>query len=177
MKLRLPRPDLRRVARSRSLPWALAVAATAAAVAFLVLWRSERAEDDRRSAVRATTEGFLVALTNFSADTIERDVSEIRSFAVGQFAEEVSETFDADRLEAIREGDVTSTGEVRSVYVQSLDGAAATAFGVVDGTTVNRASGQPRVDVLHVEVGLIETTEGWRVNEVEILQNPQPLPG
>ncbi len=177
MKLSLPRIDVRRIARSRWLPWALSLVATAAAVALFLLWRSERAGDERIAEVRTTTERFLVALTNFSAETIDRDVSEIRSYAVGQFATEVSETFGEERLQAIREGEVTSTGEVRSVYVQSLDGAAATAFGVVDGTTTNRASPQPRVDVLHVEVGLIETTEGWRVNQVEILQNPQAPPG
>jgi hypothetical protein len=35
--------------------------------------------------VEATARGFLLALTNFDAATIDRGVEEIRSYAVGDF--------------------------------------------------------------------------------------------
>ena len=60
---------------------------TALAVTTFLLWRAERAEDERAASVEAVAGRFLIALTNFSASTIDRDVSEIRSFAVGRFAE------------------------------------------------------------------------------------------
>jgi Mce-associated membrane protein len=165
-------PVLRGVIRSRRLPWVLLVLAVAAAGTLGSLWWGERAEDARRAEVEATAAGFLLALTNFDAATIDNDVREIRSFAIGQFADEVDETFNAERVAAIREGQATSTGKMRSVFVQELGEDTATVFAVVDGTTSNASSPAPRQDVLRVEVELIETEGGWKVNRVEILQSP-----
>lgn len=169
---RRPTRSLRRVAASRSLPWALLVLSLAGAVAFGALWWGERAEDSRRADVRATAAGFLVALTNFDASTIEADVEEIRSYAIGQFADEVDETFNQERLAAIQEGRASSAGEIRSLFVQELGQDSASVFGVVDETVANAAAPTPREDVLRVEVEMIETDEGWKVGRVEILQSP-----
>jgi hypothetical protein len=111
-------------------------------------------------------------LTTFSAETIDQDVEEIRGFAVGQFAEEVDQTFSGDRIAAIEENEVVSTGRVRSVYVQTLEGSTATVFGVVNETIVNASLPAPRGDVLRMELEMIETPEGWKVSSVEILQSP-----
>lgn len=91
---------------------------------------------------------------------------------MGAFAAEVDETFSAERLEAIRANRAESRGQVRTVFVQRLEGDSATAFGVVDETVINSASPEPRTDVLRVELGLIQTTEAWKVDRVEILQSP-----
>jgi Mce-associated membrane protein len=152
----------------------LLVLAVAAAGTFGWLWWGERAEDARRAEVEATAAGFLLALTNFDAATIDNDVREIRSYAIGQFADEVDETFSAERVAAIREGQATSTGKMRSV--QELGEDTATVFAVVDETTSNTSSPAPRQDVLRVEVELIETEGGWKVNRVEILQSPSGGP-
>jgi Mce-associated membrane protein len=156
----------------RALPWTVAVVAVVAAGTFGALWWGERAEDARRSDVEEAARGFLVALTNFQADTIDRDLAEIRSFAVGTFAAEVDETFSADRLEAIRTNLAESRGRVRSLFVQRLASDSATVFGVVDETVTNAAAPEPRTEVLRVELGLIQTTEAWKVDRVEILQSP-----
>lgn len=169
----LPTIPLRRIARSPLVAWGVAVVAVAIAITFAVLWRTERAEDQRRAEVARTARELLVALTNFESETIETDVGEIRSYAVGDFASEVVETFDAERLEALREGGVRSIGEVRSVFVQELEDSTATVFGVVDETTTNERTTVPRRDVLRVELELIETAEGWRVSGVQILRTPE----
>jgi Mce-associated membrane protein len=163
----MPKPSV----RSRRLPWLLLVLAVAAAVTFGWLWWGERAEDARREDVEATAAGFLLALTNFDAATIDADVREIRSYAIGQFADEVDQTFNADRVAAIREGQASSAGTMRSLFVQELGQDTATVFAVVDETTSNSSSPAPRQDVLRVEVELIETEGGWKVNRVEILQS------
>lgn len=174
-KLRLPRVSPSRIARSPWLPWGLFVAALVAAIVFLLLWSGERGEDHRRAEVEATASDFLVALTNFSADTIETDVAEIRSFAVGEFADEVDQTFGEERLSLIRESEARSNGEVRSVAVQTLSGSTASVFGVVDETIENNATPAPRTEVLRLEIEMIETSEGWRVSRVEILQSAAPF--
>jgi hypothetical protein len=160
-------------ARPRTaLPWTIALVATALAVVFGFMWRSLQARESRREDVQEAARSFLVALTNFRADTIDQDVAVIRSFAVGAFAQEVEETFSAERLEAIRANQAESRGRVRSVFVQAVGEDSATAFGVVEETVTNSSSPEPRTDVLRVELGLIETTEAWKVDRVEILQSP-----
>jgi hypothetical protein len=171
---RIPNPI--RLFRRPALPWTIAVFSTALAVLFVILWWSLRSVESRRDEVEEVARSFLVALTNFRADTIDQDVAEIRSFAVGAFASEVDETFSADRLEAIRTNQAESRGRVRSVFVQRLEGDSATAFGVVEETVANAASPEPRTDILRVELGLIETTEAWKVDRVEILQSPTGIP-
>lgn len=171
----MTRPDLPNPARrfrGRALPWTMAAVAIAASVTFGALWWAERAEDARRDDVEEAARGFLVALTNFQADTIDRDLAEIRTFAVGAFAAEVDETFSVERLEAIRTNQAESRGRVRSLFVQRLTGDGATVFGVVDETVTNSASPEPRTEILRVELGLIQTTEAWKVDRVEILQSP-----
>ena len=134
-KIALPSP--RRVLRSRILPWALLIVMTAFAATTFLLWRSERAEEERAAAVEAVAGRFLTALTNFSATTIDRDVAEIRSFAVGRFAEEIEATFSAERVEAIRTNGSVSTGRIRSLFVQEVEDDTATVFGVVSETVLN----------------------------------------
>ena len=169
------RPRRRRPTRARILavaPWAVAAVAVAAAVTFAVLWIDARGAARQQEEVAGSAREFLQALTNFSPQTIEQDVEEIRSFAVGQFAEEVESTFSEERIQAIRESEAVSTGRVQSVFLQSLEGTTASVFAVVRQTIINRSLPAPRVDILRVDLGMIETADGWRVNSVEILQSP-----
>jgi Mce-associated membrane protein len=173
---RFPSFSFRRIVRGPALPWALAALATAAAVIFALLWLGLRGEVAPREEVASTARGFLLALTNFDAATIDRDVEEIRSYAVGDFAREVEQTFSQERIQAIRDSEATSVGRIRDVFVQSVEGATATAFGVVNETVQNTASPAPTTDVLRVELVLVETAEGWRVSSVQILQSPAEAP-
>ena len=170
--MKLPRVPLRRVVRSRALPWALTVVAVVGTVLFFVLWRGAKAEEARREEVGEVSRSFLMALTNFEANTIEDDVAEIRAFATGEFADEVEETFSDERVQAIRDSQAESVGEVRSVFVQEIEGATASVFGVVDEEITNESTAVPRSETLRIEVGLIRTTEGWKVATVEVLQSP-----
>jgi hypothetical protein len=169
VKVRLP--SARGALRSRWLPWSVAAVALVGAGILAVLWQGERSEDRARQEVQAVARGFLLALTNFDAQTIDRDVAEIRSHAIGDFAEEVEETFGPERVAAIRQTGAVSVGQVDSVFVQDLSGDSATVFGVVTEILKNEASA-PRTEVLRVEVGMIRTEEAWKVHSVEVLQTP-----
>ncbi len=162
--------------RAPAFPWAVAAAGLAAAVTFGSLWWGERSQESRVAEVESTTRRFAAALTTFSAGTIERDVAEIRSYAVGRFADEVDQTFDQARIEAIQESRARSTGRIESIFVQDVDEDSATAFAVVNETVVNAAQTAPRIDVLRMEIGLLETDDGWKIESVEILQTPGSFP-
>lgn len=172
---RRPRPPSKAL-RHPALPWALFALAAAAAVTFAVLWRVDAGADRAATEVRDAARRFLSVLTNFSAQTIEEDIEEIRAFAEGRFANEVQVTFSEERVAAIQENEVVSTGRVRSVFVQTLEGSTATVFGVVNETIVNASLTAPRADVLRVELEMIETPEGWKVSSVQILQSPGGAP-
>jgi hypothetical protein len=168
-------PDLR-VLRGRFLPWLLAALMAALAILFAVLWRSEGADDRRRVEVEASASGFLRALTNFSAETIDRDVERIRGFAVGRFADELDQTFSPDRVQAIKDQQAASTGRIQSMFVQEIEEDTATVFAVVAETVTNDQTESPRQDTLRMELGMIETAEGWKAERLTLLQTPATPP-
>jgi hypothetical protein len=170
-KLRIPE-RWRRVPPAAVLPWALVAVLLAASLTNWWLLRSERREDARAAEITAIADDFMHALTSFSAGTIDADVARIKSFAVGDFAQQVDQTFSSDRIHQIEQAKVVSTSTVRSVFVESLDAESASVFGVVDETVTNNVSTERKTDVLRMEVHLIRTVEGWKVVQVNILQTP-----
>jgi hypothetical protein len=162
--------------RTRALPWTLFAAALAAAVLFAVLWQRAEGHERRRAEVASTATSFLIALTNFSGPTIESDIAEIRSYAVGDFAEQVETFFDPQAVAALREAQARSVGRIRSLFVESLSGGSASVFGVVDEAVSNSAETAPRTELIRIDIEMIETTQGWKVNRVNILQSPDQTP-
>jgi hypothetical protein len=167
---------LARPFRTRSLPWALLAVAVAAAVLFAVLWQGAQGQERKRAEVASAASSFLTALTNFSGATIESDIAEIRSYAVGDFADQVQTFFDPRAVATLRQAQAKSVGRIRSLFVQSLSGGSATVFGVVDEAVSNAAQPAPRTELIRIDVEMIETTEGWKVNRVNILQSPGQPP-
>ena len=171
-KLRWPRIPWGRVTAGRALPWALAVVLLATTLTNWWLLRNDRAADARVAAVESVSRESLDALTNFSARTIDRDVGRLKRLAVGSFSTQVEQTFSPSRISQIRQADVRSTGRIKSLFVEDVSGDTASAFGVVDTTVVNNVSGSPRAEVVRFELSLIDTTGGWRIDQVNILQSP-----
>jgi hypothetical protein len=162
----------------RSLPWVLVAVAAAVAVVFALLWRnadsqlsSAQSLEHRTAQVAATGTSFLTALTNFSGATIRSDVAKIRRYAVGDFAQQVDQFFGPTNTTALQNGRVVSVGQVRSVFVQSIDGQQASVFGLVD-EAVRSAHSAPHTTTLRVDVEMLRTTAGWRVSNVDILESP-----
>lgn len=154
------------------LPWFLFTLAAAAALVFALAWLSGVNENDRIEDVERATQRFVTALTNFSADTIEADVQEIRSFAVGNFEQEVDTFFGPDAIDAITQAEATSEGEIQAIFVQDIDEDAASVFVVVSETVTNSLLEEPQTDVLRLEVGLVRTEGDWKVDRVDVFQAP-----
>jgi hypothetical protein len=119
---------------------------------------------------------FLSSLTNFQASTIDRDVARIRSFAVGDFADQVKMFFDAQAVATIKNAKAKSSGKVQSVFVESMSGGTASVFGLVEETVTNSSQPSPRAETLRIEVQMIDTKDGWKVARVNILQSPSGSP-
>jgi Mce-associated membrane protein len=172
-----PRSTRSRIVRSPILPWSLFVLALVVALLFALLWQGARSSGHRRAEVATAANRFLVALSNFQGSTIDADVREIRSFAVGDFADQVNTFFDRDAMDALRNAQAKSLGRVQNVFVESLSGGSATVFGVVNEQVTNAANPTPRTDVLRIEIEMLDTKAGWKVNRVNILQSPTGTPG
>ena len=136
------------------------------------MWQEVEADKTERQEVETAATEFVTALTNFSADTIEADATEIKSFAVGDFAEEAETFFGEEAVAAIKESQAQSTGEIESVFIQDITADQASVFGVVTLTVTNTVTTDPRSDVVRLELGMIRTAEEWKVNRVEIFQAP-----
>lgn len=154
------------------IPWFLFVAAAATAVVFFLQYDELKTEAEEREEAGAVAREFVEALTNFSYQTIEEDVEDIRSYAVGEFEEELDTFFGPEGVEAIEQAEAVSEGRILSLFVQATDGDEASVFAVVDETISNAGSTDPATDTLRLEVGLIETDDGWKVNRVEVYQSP-----
>lgn len=154
------------------LPWILVVIMTALAVTFGVLWWNHESEARAEEEVATVAEDFIIALTNFSAETIEEDIAEIESYAVGGFADEVDRFFGEEARAAIEEAEAVSEGTVERLYVQEVGDSSASVFALVTETVTNVAVEEPQTDTLRLEVDLIETTSGWKVESVDVVQAP-----
>jgi len=153
-------------------PWFLFVLATGAAVTFAVLWQQEVSEDRQVDEVTDAARSFVHALTNFSSETIDADAARIKAFAVGEFSEEAETFFGERAVAAIREAQATSEGEIEALFLQSVDDEQASVFAVVSATVSNQGLTEPRTDTLRLEVGMIKTASGWKVNRVDVFQSP-----
>jgi len=171
------RVDRRRL--QRNLSWALFLIAIGFDVVFFILWRGAVSDRDQarqvereRAVVADTATTFLDALTNFKGSTISEDVDRIRSFAVGDFADQVDRFFSAKAMDALRKARAESVGQVQAVFVESLSGDTASVFAVVQETITNASTTAPKPQTLRIELQMIKTGDGWKVNRVDILQTP-----
>jgi hypothetical protein len=165
--------------RRRPLLWAgVAVLVLSLLANGWLVWRLRDATsaNRERTQVASIARNFLVALTNFQAATIDRDVARIRSYATGDFAQQVRTFFDAQAIQTLKDAQAKSTGRVQSVFVETLNGGTATVFGLVNETVTNRSQPTARAEVLRVEIQLIDASEGWKVARVDILQLPTGSP-
>jgi hypothetical protein len=153
-------------------PWTLFAIAATAAILFGLLWLQDSREEDELDEVRATAQRFALALTNFSADSIDEDVEKIKSFAAGTFAEEVDTFFGPEAVDAIKEADASSTGEVNGLFVQDHGDGRASVFAVVNETIQNTVLDDPQSDILRLEMGLTKADGEWKIDRVDIFQAP-----
>ncbi|MHB8467396.1 MAG: hypothetical protein ACYDH6_09705 [Acidimicrobiales bacterium] len=159
----------------RPLVVVLAVAAILGLFGTVFFFNRWRHLDNRNRAageVSKASSVFLNALTNFNANTIDADFQHIQDMATGDFHDQALKFFNSDVRQALAKVQATSRGQIRYLYVESIQGDSATTFGEVDQTIANLNFSRPEQDVLRVALTLKHLAQGWKISEVTVLQGP-----
>lgn len=171
--------DVAPAVRPPRLPWILAVLGLIGTLGFGLAWMSARdggsgagTATEGSSELLKAAKGFSKDLTNFDGATIDRDFDRITAQATGDFRSQADQFFSSDVRSQLKKAQASSRGEVRSAYVQTVDGDRGTVFVVVDQTIANNASPQPQADTLRMELGLVQRDGAWKVERVSVLTAP-----
>lgn len=152
--------------------WAVALLAVLVAAVLGVQWQSLRAEAAAREEAREAAEVIAARVTTFEGATIDEFVEEVQAMATGEYAAQVTELFNQEFRDALREGDVESVGEVSRSFVQDLDGEEAEVFLLIRQTSVNAAREEPIEDELRMELTLEKVDGRWLAADIAVLGPP-----
>jgi len=163
---------------TRYLPWFLLALALTAAVTFGFLWQEAQSTANAEDELRAQATEFIGDLMSISAETAEADADAIKQWAVGDFADEAEVFYGQEAIDAVVELDATTEGEIRELFIQSLEDGEGSVFAVVDHTVTNSTTDEPKTDTVRMSIEMIESEDGWKVNRVRIFESPgaQPSP-
>lgn len=171
-----PRRGFGSYLRSPWLPWVIAVLALAFGVFALLQRNQARAEwaelreaEQTRSEVSSAANTVALRLTTFEGENIEDWYSEIRSISTGKFAEQLSQVFNQQTRDTLREIGVVSVGEMQDLFVQDVDGDQAKAFALVKQTYVNSSTTDPVEDHQRIDMTLERVNGEWLASEVAVL--------
>jgi Mce-associated membrane protein len=147
----------------------LIVVLVAAVVAESILvFRGNGSEHDR-AAVQSVSRSFLVLLTTYNQSSLADQRTKVLALATGRFKDEFEQLTGSAFSSALQQTKADSRGQIVRLAVGSVSGDSATALGVVDVTVTNKDLKTPRVDRNLIELSLVRTTKGWRVDSVTVL--------
>jgi Mce-associated membrane protein len=126
---------------------------------------TERQQDD----VLDVSRRFVVLLTTYNATTIERQRSQVLALATGKFRDQYNELTGSSFVTTLEERQADSKGALVRIAVSDVEGDNATVLAVVRVTTTNKDLKGPRADTNLLEVTLVKTSSGWRIDNVNIL--------
>jgi hypothetical protein len=89
--------------------------------------------------------------------------------ATGNFRSEFDRLTGAAFANALHETQATSQGKIVNLAVSSVSGDNATVLGVVDVTVSNKDLKTPRIDRQVIQLALVRTSSGWKVDAVTVL--------
>lgn len=142
------------------------------AIVFGVKWSDLNAQNASRTTVQRVAKDFLSALTNFTPKSVDADFRTISTYATGDFAKQSNQFFGSSIRQQLEQAQAWSRGQVRYLYVQSLDGGQSTVYAEDDQTYANNKVTTPVTDVLQVVLGMADTSNGWKISAVTVLQPP-----
>ncbi len=136
----------------------------------VLLWRAAPTGQER--AVAAVAERFTQNLVTFDHRTLDADIERIQQDATGTFRRQFDSALGGDVAvfrEAIREAAAESSGTVQGAAVTEIAGDRATAVVVAEQQIRNSETPDGRTVVRVIELELLRTSDGWKVNEVSTL--------
>lgn len=127
------------------------------------------ASTDADEEVLEVARRFSENLVNFDHQSLDEDLTKIEGDITGSFEEQFHAALGGDInvfRQAIRESEATSTGEVKGASVSSRDDDTATVLVVVSQTVRNRENPESRTQLRPLELTLVKTDGGWKVDNV-----------
>jgi len=137
------------------------------------LFRSNAPEHNRTD-VQDVSRRFVVSLTTYSETTLPDQRAAVLSMATGNFRSEFDRLTGVAFANALHETQATSQGKIVSLAVSSVSGDNATVLGVVDVTVSNKDLKTPRIDRQVIQLALVRTSSGWKVDAVTVLGKLSP---
>lgn len=165
-------PPRRRALLPRS-PAALLIVILIALVLAEAILLVRKDADGGRTEVHQTSQRFLVLLTTYNASTLNDQRDQVLAMAVGKFRDDYSTLTDDAFLKALQDRQADSKGRVLKLAVTSLEGDDAEALALVEVSTKNKDLPNPRVENNVIELSLVRTGNGWRIDAVSILGTVQ----
>lgn len=145
-----------------------------AAIGFALAWSNLNSQQNTRTTVTRVAQDFLLSLTNFTPANLDSRLSNLSTYATGDFAKQENQFFGTSIRQALEKVQASSRGQVRYVFVQSLNGDQATVYAWVDQTFVNNKLTSPQTDVLQVSLTMLDRPAGWKIGDVTVLNSPNP---
>lgn len=138
----------------------------AAALGVYLLGRGPSASERRAEVVRFS-ERFALALTSYDHADLDRDFARVRSMSLAGFRDEYDSLLGGQSVEALKASEAVSRSRVTTgPLVASLSGHEARTFTVLEQTVTNKENPDGRAVRTRVELYLVETVDGWKVDRV-----------
>lgn len=130
----------------------------------------------RAAAQAASQEDITTAATRFTGNlvtfdyrTLDADIQRIQRDATGNFRNQFHTALGGDLnvfRRAIQNSRAQSTGDVKGTSLSSRDDNTATVLVFVSQTIRNRTNPAPRTELRLLELTLVNTPQGWKVDNV-----------
>lgn len=130
--------------------------------------RRNNALNHDRSAVVAAARAEVLALTTMSARTSDADVARLLDGATAEFKSQFQQQATAF-MEALRDGQVTSTGAIASAGLQSLKAGQAVVLVAATGTVKNKASAKGEARNYRLQLNMTKSGGRWLVSGMEFV--------
>jgi Mce-associated membrane protein len=147
---------------------AIAIPIMALLALSVFLFRSNAPEHNRND-VLSLSRRFVVSLTTYSEATLPTQRTDVLSMATGNFRNEFDRLTGSAFATALHETQATSQGTIVNLAVSSVSGDNATVLGVVDVTVSNKDLKTPRIDRQVIQLALVHTSSGWKIDAVTVL--------
>lgn len=131
------------------------------------LRRDSALQHDRRAVV-AAARAEVLALTTVSSKTSDADVARLLDGATAGFKSQFQQQATAF-TQALRDGQVTSTGTIASAGLQSLKAGQAVVLVAATGTVKNKASAKGEVRNYRLQLTMTKSGGRWLVSGMEFV--------
>jgi hypothetical protein len=134
----------------------------------VLLFRINSPEHERND-VLAVSRKFLVLLTTYDAASLATQRTQVLALATGRFRSDFDRLSGAPTfINAVKKSKATSVGTVKLVGVTTLAGDNAGVLALVDVTRTNKDNPTPSLEPTVIEVSLVHTSSGWRIDGVTV---------